>query len=113
MVSTLIALALLRPFGVIGVVAGAATAAWIECVLLGHALGRRLDGLDLARLPLVKLLVLGVACAAPGYGLKIALGNHAHGFVGAFAILAAVGLGFAIASPALGLFDWRQLLRRR
>ena len=111
--STVVALLLMDRLGVVGVVIGAASAAWIECFLLGAALRRRLGGLSLGQLPWLRLALLTAVCAGPAYGLRhLFPAALARGLVGSVAVLSCVALSFALAAPALGLYDWRQLLRR-
>jgi putative peptidoglycan lipid II flippase len=110
--STLGSLALMRAFGVAGVVAGAAAGGWFEAVLLGVALRKRIGGLGLGKLPIVRLLALGVLTGAPAFGLRLLLGERAHEFFGAGAVLAAAGASFTAAAMGLKLLDPRALLRR-
>jgi putative peptidoglycan lipid II flippase len=111
--STIVALALMRPFGVVGVVMGATSAAWLEAILLGHRLRKQLGGLGLGELPIVRLVVLAVATAAPAHGLRLVLPPaFADSFLGAFGILATAGLAFLVAAPTLKLLSLRSLLRR-
>ena len=113
-VSTLIALALIKPLGVVGVVLGATCAAWIEALALGWQLSRRVGGLGLRELPWLKLLALlgltgGVPWAARPFIQQLPLPEMAT----AFTVLAVAGLTFLAAVMALRLIDVRAMLRRR
>ncbi len=110
--STAISLALMKPFGVTGVVAGAMTAAWVEALLLGRALARELDGLGLEALPAGKIALIAVATAGPAFALKYLLAARAADPPFAAAILSVAAASFTAAASALGLFDPRALFRR-
>ncbi len=108
------ALAFGAGMGVLGVVLGAVAAAWVETGALAWKLGRRLGGLGLERVPIVKILILGVASIAPAVGLKMLLpDDFARGALGGLVVLTVFGAAFAIAAPLLGLFSVKSLLRRR
>jgi len=111
--STAVAFALMRPFGIAGVVGGATLAAWVEAWLLGAALHRELEGLGLDALPKVKLGVLTLACSGTALAGRVLLGGHAASPAHAFVGLSATGIVFLVATQALGLLDLRALLRRR
>lgn len=111
--STAIALALLEPLGVVGVVTGAVSAGWIEALLLGRALSKRLDGLGIADMPIAKLAAIAALTVGLPYLLRSAMEDaFAESLVGVTLLLAAVGSVFAIAATALGVIDFRRLLRR-
>ncbi len=111
--STVISLALMGPFGVVGVVAGAVTAAWLEAVLLGWQLRMRLGGLGLRELPLWRMLALAaITCAVPS-AAKHLLGTHALTMWGALVTLVVAGISYLVAVTLLKLLDLRRLLRRR
>lgn len=110
--STLLSLALMRPFGVVGVVAGAVIAAWVEAVLLGIQLRRRIGGLGLGELPTVRIVALAaITCGVP-YGVELALAAHAQTTWGALVILSVAGATYLVAVTGLKLLDIRSLLRR-
>jgi putative peptidoglycan lipid II flippase len=110
--STAGSLALMRVFGVEGVVAGAVTAGWVEAIFLGVALRGRIGGLGLGKLPVVRLVALAAATCGPAAGLRWLLGPLAHTVPGSLAVLAAAGASFAAAAVGLRLLDPRALLRR-
>lgn len=113
-VSTVVAVALLRPLGLIGVVIGAVAAAWIELFALGLHLRRELGGLGLEQVRFGRVLALSVASVGAGvlvsWALPAALMEQR---LGSALALVAAGAAFAVVAPALGLFDVRSLLRRR
>ena len=112
--STAIALALLKPFGVVGVVTGAVCAGWLEAAFLGWQLRKRIGGTGLAELPWFELVVLaGLTFGLPAGGRALMPASVVEGWLGALIVLSAVGGVFAISAAALGLFDVRRLLRRR
>jgi len=112
--STVGSLVLMQWYGVVGVVLGAVIAAWVETFALGWKLGRTLGGLGLARIRAGRVALLGAASIAPALGLKWALPEaFEQGLLGSTLVLAVFCAAFAVAAPALGLFDVRSLLRRR
>ncbi|MCA9620807.1 MAG: murein biosynthesis integral membrane protein MurJ [Myxococcales bacterium] len=112
-VSTLLALALLKPFGVLGVVGGAVIAGWVEAVALGIVLRRQLDGLGLDEVPWPKLGGLALITAAIPLLLESLLPPRvAQTFLGSFGLLGATGLVFLGAAVGLGLLNLRRFLRR-
>jgi putative peptidoglycan lipid II flippase len=112
--STVGALVLMRYFDAMGVVLGSVIAAWVETIALGLKLRARLGGLGLDQVPLGKTLALAALSLAPALGLSYLLpDDFARTFVGSSLVLGAFGAAFAVAAPALGLFNVRALLRRR
>ena len=112
--STVGAVVLMQSFDAMGVVLGAVIAAWVETIALGLKLRARLGGLGLEQVPLGKALALGALSLAPALGLSHVLPeSFARSFVGASLVLGAFCTAFAVAAPALGLFNVRSLLRRR
>ena len=113
-VSTAGSLVLMQWFEVVGVILGAVLAAWVEMIALGWKLRKRIGGLGLEHVPFTRIAALGAASIAPPLLLRWALpGELARSFIGSSLVLAAFGAAFALAAPALGLFDLRSLLRRR
>jgi putative peptidoglycan lipid II flippase len=112
-ISTAVSLALMGPFGVVGVVAGAVVAAWVELALLARLVHRSLGGLGLEHVPFARVALAAAACGGAGAAVRFALPEmwRAHPG-GALAVLGAFGLAFTVALPALGLLDLRRLLRR-
>jgi putative peptidoglycan lipid II flippase len=111
--STLLALALMRSLGVVGVVIGAAVAAWLEAGLLGWRVRRVLGGLGLAELRVTRLAVLGLACAALPLGVRAILpATFAASPLGSAIVLCVLPTVFAAAAQWLGLLDLRSALRR-
>jgi putative peptidoglycan lipid II flippase len=104
-VSTAIALALMKPLGVMGVVLGAVTAAWVETIALG--------GLGLEAVRVGRILLLGALSVGAGLGVRAALPQAiASAPLRSVLVLGAFGAAFVVLAPALGLFDVRSLLRR-
>ena len=99
--------------GVAGVVLGAVIAGWLEAVLLGASLWRRLGGLGLEHLPYARLILLTLVTWLAPWALKQGLGSKSSSWLTSFAVLASAGVAFAVATVALGVFDLRRLLRRR
>lgn len=112
--STVVSLALMQVFDVMGVVLGAVFAAWVETFALGLKLGKQIGGLGLEQVPIGRALLLGLGAIAPPWLLRAALPEAIYpSRLGAALILAVFGGAFAVLAPALGLFDLRSLLRRR
>jgi putative peptidoglycan lipid II flippase len=112
-VSTALALLLMGPLGVSGVVIGAATAGWLEAVLLATQLRGRIGGLGLEEVPVLRLVALAAVTAGVPFAVRAALPAHfASGRLGAVVVLGALGLAFALAAPLLGLFQPRSWLGR-
>ncbi|MFT3772180.1 MAG: murein biosynthesis integral membrane protein MurJ [Minicystis sp.] len=112
--STAGSLVLMQWLGVVGVVIGAVIAAWVETIALGRKLGRELGGLGLEQIRAGRVAALGAISIAPALVLKHVLPvEFEQSFVGSALVLAVFGGAFAVAAPALGLFDLRSLLRRR
>jgi len=112
--STVIALALMRSLGVVGVVIGAATAAWLEAGLLGWQVRRAIGGLGLGELRYGRLVLLGLACAALPLGVRAILPTHfAASSLGSALVLCVLAAAFALSAQALGLLDLRRYVRRR
>jgi putative peptidoglycan lipid II flippase len=112
--STLGSLLLMQWLDVVGVVLGAVIAAWVETFALGWKLKQQIGGLGLEQIQTGKIAALGAICIAPAYGLKLVLPeDFAHTLVGSALVLAVFCAAFAVAAPALGLFNLGSLLRRR
>jgi putative peptidoglycan lipid II flippase len=112
--STAGSLLLMQWFEVVGVVAGAVIAAWVETFALGWKLHKDIGGLGLEHIPFARIAVLGAASIAPPFLLRWVLPEtFAQTLLGSSLILALFSGAFALAAPALGLFDVRSLLRRR
>ncbi|APR77767.1 Putative peptidoglycan lipid II flippase MurJ [Minicystis rosea] len=113
-VSTIGSVVLMQWLGVVGVVIGAVIAAWVETFALGHKLSRELGGLGLKQIKVTRVAALGVISIAPALVAKHLLpADFEQTFVGAALVLVLFGAAFAVAAPALGLFDLRSLLRRK
>jgi putative peptidoglycan lipid II flippase len=113
-VSTAGSLLLMQRFEVVGVVLGAVLAAWVETLALGWKLRQQIGGLGLELVPFARIAALGAASIAPALLTRWALPTElARTFVGSSLVLAVFSGAFALAAPALGLFDVRSLLRRR
>ena len=112
--STVLAVALMPSLGVVGVVLGAMVAGWLEALLLGLALRRRIAGLGLTRQPVGRITLLaGLTLGLPAglsWMLPAALRDS---WWGALLLLSAVAVVFAVGAAALRLLNLRSLLRRR
>jgi putative peptidoglycan lipid II flippase len=112
-VSTVGSLILMQWFEVVGVILGAVIAAWVETIALGWKLRKQIGGLGLEHVPFARIAVLGGASIAPALVVRWALPvAFERSFVGSLLVLGAFGGAFALAAPALKLFDVRSLLRR-
>jgi putative peptidoglycan lipid II flippase len=111
--STALALALLKPFGVLGVIAGAVTAGWIEAIMLGLQLRRRIGGAGVGELPWSKLVALAALTFGVPAGLRhLVPAELVRTWLGAGVMLAVVGAVFVVSASLLKLFDIRRFLRR-
>jgi putative peptidoglycan lipid II flippase len=112
--STAIALGLMGPLGVLGVVVGAVIAAWVETLALGIRLRRQIGGLGLEEVRAGRIAILGAVSTGMGATMRALLPeSFGATTLGSAVILAAFGLGFLVSAPALGLFDPRSIIRRR
>jgi len=111
-VSTALALTLMGPLGMAGVVAGAVAAAWVEASLLGRSLASELDGLGLRALPWRRLVLLACATAAPALAARRLLAGRESTPLLALASLATTGLVYVAAAAGLRLVDPTRLVRR-
>lgn len=112
-VSTAASLALLRPLGAPGVVLGSVVGAWVELALLVRAVRGKVGGAGGAGLPLGPLAAAcavsaSLAAIARYFTVRWAVNLH----LGAVAVLAFAGLGFAAGCELLGVVRLRTLLRR-
>lgn len=113
LVSTALALALMRPLGVVGVVLGAVTAGWVEAVALALRVRAAIGGLGLAQVRIGRIALLAVVSVAAGLGARAALpASIEPTVIGAAVVLAAFGAAFLITARVLGLFSLRSLARR-
>ncbi len=111
-VSTVGSLLLMQWLEVAGVVLGAVIAAWVETFALGWKLRKQIGGLGLELIPFARIILLGMAAAAPALLTRWALPPaFARTFIGSSLVLVVFGFAFAIAAPLLGLFDLRSRLR--
>nr|WP_153818334.1 murein biosynthesis integral membrane protein MurJ [Polyangium spumosum] len=112
-VSTALALVLMRPFGVLGVVLGAVIAGWVETCVMGMRLSRALGGLGLEAVRAGRIVLLGALSVGSGVAVRALLPASLAGTaIGAMLTLGTFGAAFLVLCPALGLFDVRSLLRR-
>jgi putative peptidoglycan lipid II flippase len=112
-VSTALALALMRRLDVLGVVLGAVIAGWVEAIALALAVRRAIGGLGLGEVRVGRVALLAAVSVGCALAVRAALPEaFAARPLGALAILSAFGAGFAIGAPALGLLNLRALLRR-
>lgn len=118
-VSTLIALALMKPLGVLGVVLGAVTAGWVETIALALRLRKDIGGIGLHHIRLWPALAAGGLSCSAGLLVRFALPDSVATMtiatlpLGPALVLAAFGAVFAVAAPAFGLVRLGALLRRR
>jgi putative peptidoglycan lipid II flippase len=113
LVSTIIALALVRPLGVLGVVLGSVIAAWIELIAMAAWIRKEIGGLGLEKVPFARVVVLSAASVGAGVAVRALLPVSLDGTrPGAAAVLISAGVVFAVVAPWLRLFDVRSLLRR-
>ena len=112
--STAFALILMQWLDALGVVLGAVIAAWVETIALGWKLRTQIGGLGLEKVPVTRALLLGAISIAPALAAKHGMPEEiVTSLVGSIGVLAVFGAAFALAAPALGIFDLRSLLRRR
>lgn len=112
--STVLALLLMKPLGVSGVVVGAMVAAWLEALLLGYQLRKMIGGLGLEAIRVPHTVALAAICVAAPLAVRALLPEpFRSGPIGATVVLGVLGAAFALAAKALGLFDLRTWLRRR
>jgi putative peptidoglycan lipid II flippase len=111
--STLLSLLFMPRWDVRGVVLGAAMAGWIEALLLGWTLNKRLGGLGLGSIPALRLVLL----AALTFGVPALarlslrpLGLAAQ--LAALIVLTSLVLAFVLGAIGLKLLDPRSLVRR-
>ncbi|AUX23005.1 virulence factor MviN [Sorangium cellulosum] len=113
LVSTGVALVLMRWLDVLGVVLGAVIAGWVEAIALARRVRREIGGLGLDQIRLGRVAALAVISVGCGAALRAALpGALAETPWGAALVLSSCGVAFAVAAPALGLFSLKSLLRR-
>lgn len=114
LISTAIALVLMRHLGVLGVVIGAVTAGWSEAILLAFRVRSSIGGLGLAHVRIFRVLALGALCSATGFATRLLLPHtFARSLTGSLVILGAFGIAFILAARLLGLFSLGSLLRKR
>ncbi|MSP23867.1 MAG: murein biosynthesis integral membrane protein MurJ [Myxococcales bacterium] len=112
-VSTLCSLALMQRFGVRGVVAGAALAAWLEAGLLAARLRGELGGLGLATLPTARLLALALLTLGPPMAAARYFAGRTSEPLIALVVLTLAGAAFLAAAWSLKLVSPRSLFGRR
>jgi putative peptidoglycan lipid II flippase len=114
LVSTAVALVLMRSLGVLGVVLGAVLAAWVEVALLGSRVARTIGGLGLSQLRPARLLLATLLPVLAAVAMRHVLPREfAASPLGAALLLTTFGALFLAVAPALGLLRLRSLLRRR
>jgi len=112
-VSLVVALALLKPLGVVGVILGAGVAGWTELLLLGSLVRKRLGGLGLGKVPLAKILAASVVPVAAASTLGLILPKALRdSSVGAAIVLGVAGALYLACARVLGLGGLRSLLGR-
>ncbi|MDI3291034.1 murein biosynthesis integral membrane protein MurJ [Polyangium sp. 15x6] len=112
-VSTALALVLMRPLGVLGVVLGAVIAGWVETCAMGIRLSRAIGGLGLGAIRAGRIALLAALSVGAGVLVRSILPTGLAGTtLGAMLSLGAFGAAFVVLCPLLGLFDLRSLLRR-
>ncbi|TKD07876.1 murein biosynthesis integral membrane protein MurJ [Polyangium fumosum] len=112
-VSTALALVLMRPLGVLGVVLGAVIAGWVETCAMGIRLSQAIGGLGLEAIRGGRIALLGGLSVGAGVLVRSVLPASLEGTaIGAMLSLGTFGAAFVVLCPLLGLFDVRSLLRR-
>lgn len=112
-VSTALALVLMRWLGVLGVVLGAVTAGWVEALALAVRVRRAIGGLGLGQVRIVRIAALAAVSVGAGLGMRAVMpASLAGGRLASVAVLAAFGVAFLIAARVLNLFSLRSLMRR-
>ncbi len=112
-VSTAIAVSLMRPLGVPGVVIGAVFGAWTELGLLGWVVRKQIQGLGMEVVPFAKIaLATAIATGAGLLARTLLPVSLAQGRLGAFIVLSASGLVFLAACEKLSILSARSFLRR-
>ena len=118
-VSTVVALALMKPLGVLGVVIGAVVAGWTETITLGIRIRERIGGLGLHHVRAGAAFGAGAAGCAAGLAVRWVLPDSIATItilsfpLGPSLALAAFGAAFALAAHFLGLVKLSALLRRK
>ncbi len=112
--STVLALLLMGSLGVVGVVLGATTAGWLEALLLGWQLRKRIGGLGLEALPVGRILALAVVVFGVPAALRATVASSLFwdSTLGALLLLSAAGTVFLAAATGLKLFNLASWLRR-
>lgn len=112
-VSTFVALALLGPLGVVGVVLGAAVAGWTELFLLARLVKKHVGSLGLGRVPLMRILAASAVAVGSGWGVgRILATSLRDSTLGAAIVLGVAGGVFLVAARLLKLGGLRTLLGR-
>jgi putative peptidoglycan lipid II flippase len=114
-VSTGISLLLMERLGVAGVVLGAASAAWVELALLGHAARGHLGGLGLVHIAFGRIAIVVAAAIGAGLGARAGLGaaGVTSAMLGSAVALAVVGVALLAGFDRLGVLPLRSVARRR
>lgn len=113
-VSTGVSLALMRRFGVPGVVVGAAVAAWVELVLIARGVLRTYGATGLSGVPFVRVVLAAAAPVAVGLPVQALLARTSVGpFLSSAIVLAVAGGTFLVAAELTKTLSVRSLLRRR
>jgi putative peptidoglycan lipid II flippase len=111
--SAALALALMRPFGVLGVVLGATAAAWLEAALLGWILRKQIGRLGFASVPFVKIATVTLGCVLASLRAAPLTANLPNGLLRSAIAPTVFGLFFVGLAPTVGLVSLGRLLRRR
>jgi putative peptidoglycan lipid II flippase len=98
-------------WGVAGVTLAAGLAAWIEYVLLQHAVGRRVGPVKVPLGALATLWGCALVAAAAGWGARLALAD-VHWIASGAAALGIYGLSYGLAALAVGLPEARAVISR-
>ncbi|MBK8257425.1 MAG: murein biosynthesis integral membrane protein MurJ [Polyangiaceae bacterium] len=118
-VSTVIALLLMKPLGVLGVVIGAVVAGWVETITLGIRLHKQIGGLGLSNVRWVSPLAAGLLACGAGILVRLIFPEQWAGMrivtfpLGPSLSLVAFGAVFLALATAFGMLNVRALLRRR
>jgi putative peptidoglycan lipid II flippase len=122
-VSTAIAVALMKPLGVSGVVLGAVFGAWAEFALLGRAVRKQIHGLGMDHVPFARIALATALGVGAGLAARYALASWpfaelalaswiGRGRLAATVVLTVAGGVFLAACQKLGVMSVRALLRR-
>ncbi len=113
-VSTAVSVALMQRLGVVGVVLGAATAAWVELALLARAVRGELGATGLGRLKLAPIVGSALVLGAVGLGARLVLARLGlPALASAALVVGLAGVAFLFVADRTGALHVGAMLRRR